>query len=450
MDATTQAVAHYAAGTRFEDVATDAVQECKRRLIDSIACAAAAVREPLCQRLASFAGHYSGTPAARLWFGEGATSLEMAAFVNGTLVRYQDYSDTFLGTSAGHPSDMIPALVAMAEGYGKNGAALLVAIMVAYEIYCSLADATSLQTSGLDQATAAAVGTAAGIANLLELSEEQAGNAISLALTPNLSLNNVRCGQLSDWKGCAGPNGARNGTFAALLAREGVTGPTAVVEGDGGLFAVTGPFLWRPGAGEKPLICQTHLKFHPVCYHSQSAVDAALALKKVMDGTAIADVRVETYEEAVKATGGDRSRWRPTTRETADHSTPFAVAVTLMDGGLTTRSYSDARMRDPATLALMDRITVTANAEMTLAYPASAQTRIAVATEDGRSHAHLQQYPKGNARNPLSDSELADKFEELYQPLSMGWTVGQALDALWSVDCMERVSRLVDLMRPKS
>ena len=56
---------------------------------------------------------------------------------------------------------------------------------------------------------------------------------------------------------------ARNGTFAALLAREGVIGPTAVVEGDAGLFAVTGPFRWRPGAGEKPLICQTHLKFHP-------------------------------------------------------------------------------------------------------------------------------------------------------------------------------------------
>jgi 2-methylcitrate dehydratase len=152
----------------------------------------------------------------------------------------------------------------------------------------------------------------------------------------------------------------------------------------------------------------------------------------------------------VKGTGGDRSRWRPTTRETADHSTPFAVAVTLMDGELTTRSYSDARMRDLATLALMDRIKVTANAEMTRAYPATAQTRIAVATEDGISHAHLQRHPKGNTGNPLSDSELADKFERLYGPLSMGCTVGEALDALWSVDRMEQASRLVDLVRRKS
>src|SRR4029079_6806866 len=118
----------------------------------------------------------------------------------------------------------------------------------------------------------------------------------------------------------------------------------------------------------------------PVCYHSQSAVDAALALKKMFGGTAISEVRVETYEVAVKGTGGDSSRWRPTTRETADHSTPFAVAVTLMDGELTTRSYSDERMRDAATLALMDRIEVTADPEMTHAYPASAQTRIAVVT----------------------------------------------------------------------
>src|SRR5690606_26185820 len=106
------------------------------------------------------------------------------------------------------------------------------------------------------------VGAAAGTARLLELSEDQTVQALSLALVANVHLYNVRCGQLSDWKGCAGPNGARNGIFATLLAREGMTGPSAPIEGQGGFQKVVGVFDWQPGSSDLPLITRTHLKFH--------------------------------------------------------------------------------------------------------------------------------------------------------------------------------------------
>src|SRR6478735_7029452 len=101
MDATTRRLARYAFGTDFSRLPGEAIHECRRRLVDSIACAAAASPEPFCGRVRTLAGRYSGSPSARLWGTGERTSVEMAAFANGTMLRYLDYSDTYLGKSAG-------------------------------------------------------------------------------------------------------------------------------------------------------------------------------------------------------------------------------------------------------------------------------------------------------------------------------------------------------------
>jgi 2-methylcitrate dehydratase len=402
MDATTRRLARQALATDFGRLPPQAVHETKRRLIDSVACAAAAYPEPFCGRIRAFAGRYAGTPDARIWGSGERSSVEMAGFANGTMLRYLDYSDTWLGKTAGHPSDMIGALVGVAEAYQADGAALLTAIVVAYELYCGLCDSVALQARGIDQSTAAAVGAAAGAARLLGLDEERLANALALGLAPNLHLYIVRSGALSDWKGCAGPNGARNGVFAALLAREGFTGPTAVVEGKGGLADVLGAFDWQPPR-EIPRIVDTHLKFHPVCYHGQSAIDAALALRGKLPLEAIATIEVETYEAAFRAMGSDPQRWAPETRETADHSLPYTIAVARREGRLGSEAYAQERLGDAETKRLMDRIRVAASTAMTAAFPARAQTRVTLRGTDGSVHSHLQDHPKGHAANPLSE-----------------------------------------------
>ena len=434
MDDTTRRLARFVLDSDFERLPPEAVHECKRRLIDSAACAAGAYPAPFCAGIRRFAGRYSGMPAARVWGSGAATSMEMAAFANGTMLRYLDYNDTYLGESAGHPSDMIAALVAVAEGHAANGAALVAAIVAAYEIYCGLCDSVALAPRGLDQATCAAVGTAAGAGRLLGLDEEQLANALSLALSANLSLYNVRCGVLSGWKGCAGPNGARNGIFAALLAQDGVTGPTAVVEGKGGLFVVVQPFEWQAGAGRLPLITGTHLKFHPVCYHGQSAIDAALMLRAAVPLQEIAEIQVATYEAAFRAMASDPQRWAPTTRETADHSLPYTIAVALQEGRLTSDAYADERLTDSATKRLMDKTRVSSSEAMTRAFPARAQTRITIRTAGGAEHSHLQDYPKGHTENPLSDAELEEKFVRLFSAWGDAARAQRTLELLWSVD----------------
>src|SRR5690606_12983378 len=145
----------------------------------------------------------------------------------------------------------------------------------------------------------------------------------------NMSMGQARRGPLSSWKGCAGANAARNAVFAAMLARDGFTGPAAIFEGEGGLFEIVGRFdreLPRPGR----MIGRTHIKTLPVCYHGQSAVLLALDMRNRLPAERIREIRVEAYRTAVDMMGKDPSRWAPTTHETADHSLPYTVAIAFL------------------------------------------------------------------------------------------------------------------------
>jgi 2-methylcitrate dehydratase len=444
-DPTIERLVRYVSSAGITRLPASAVHEARRRLIDSIACAAAAYPEAFCVRLRGIARNYSGVPAGRIWGSGESTSIEMAAFVNGTMLRYFDSNDTYLGKAAGHPSDMIGALIALADAFACSGAALLTSIVVAYQVYCGLCEAVALQARGVDQSTCAAVGTAAGAGYLLGIGQEHLANALSLALGPNINLYNVRCGSLSDWKGCAGPNGARNGVFAALLAKEGVTGPTAIVEGKGGLAELVGKFDWEIGEGTPPLITRTHLKFHPVCYHGQSALDAAIALRDQISIDDIAEIQVETYDAAVRAMAGDPQRWAPANRETADHSLPYTIAVALLEGRLTSDAYAKQRLGDLRTKRLMDKVKVSSSAQMSAQFPAQAQTRISVVHANGEVRSHLQENPRGNAANPLSDRELESKFIELYAPWGGEQRAQRVLELLWSSDRVANVATIVDV-----
>ena len=446
MDATTSKLARFAASARYEHLSASVVHDCRRRLIDSLACAAGAAGEPYCETIRSVARSHSATPPARLWGSGERTSMEMAAFANGTQLRYLDFSDTFLGKSAGHPSDMIGALVAVAEAYRCDWAALATSIAVAYEVYCGLCDAVAMQSKGVDQATAAAVGSAAGVGSLLGFDEIRMGHALALALAPNVHLYNVRSGTLSDWKGSAGPNAARSGVFAAQLAQKGVTGPSAVIEGPGGLQTLVGAFDWQVGGQGQWLISRTHLKFHPVCYHGQSAVDAALALRGSIAVDDIDTIEIATYDAAVRAMGNDPSRWAPTTRETADHSLPYTVAVALLEGRLSSDAYAADHLSDPRTRALMAHVRVAADADLSAAFPTRAGARLTLRAHDGRVCTRLQDVPRGHAANPLTDDELGQKFISLYRPWGDAGRAQRVLDRLWTFGPTEPVATIVDLL----
>lgn len=443
MDATTEQLVDFAQRASYARLSGDTVHECKRRVIDTLGCAIGASREPLSLKARAVAERIRADPAASVW-GSGATSSpEAAAFANGVMLRLEDISDTYLGKARGHPSDVIAGVLAVAESVHAGGAATINAIVLAYDVYCSLCDAIDWNARGWDQPVYAVVGTVAGAGKLLGLSREQMADAIALAIVPNMAMTQTRRGPLSSWKGCAGANAARNGVFAALLARDGFTGPTAVFEGEGGLFDVVGRFDWALPADDAHCIAHTHIKSLPVCYHGQSAVLLALEMRKRLDARAIVRVEIEAYRTAVDMMGNDPSRWAPRTHETADHSLPYTVAIALLDGAVTADSFAPERFVDPAVVDLMRRTDVREDPLLSAGYPEGAPSRLTVTTTSGAVLTAERRYPDGHARRPLADGEVEAKFRRMFARHGRSAQGEQALERLWRLEGIADVGREV-------
>jgi 2-methylcitrate dehydratase len=405
----------FAERARYEALPPEIVRACKVRLIDTFASALGAWEEPLSAAARKVAARTPGVEGeeASVWGSAMRTTPVAAAFTNGVMVRLLDISDTYMGRSRGHPSDMTSGLVAVAEAARADGQALIAANVLAYDVYCSFCETVDFNSRGWDQPAYNALGCVLGAGKLLGLTRSQMGNAVSLALAPNLGLAQARRGVLSSWKGCAGPNASRNAVFAAYLAQEGFTGPTAVFEGDGGLWQATGARPEWVLPEDRHLIGETHIKGLPICYHGQSSAWAALELRERIDPAQIAGIEIDTYKAAVMMMGADPSRWAPDTHETADHSLPYCISIALLDGRITGESFNHARLHDPVVGRLMSKVKVREDERLSAGYPEGAPGRVAVRMASGETHALEVRYPKGHAKSPMSEADVERKFRDM-------------------------------------
>ncbi|HUK56651.1 MAG TPA: MmgE/PrpD family protein [Nitrospiria bacterium] len=441
-------LAAFAHGLSFDDLPRNVVHEVKRRVIDSIGCAIGAFDSEPCRIARTVARLVTSRYPATLIGTAHASAPDLAAFANGTMIRYLDYNDTYLSKEPAHPSDNIAAALAVAEAEGAGGKALIASIVVGYEIQCRLCDAAALRTRGWDHVTYGPLSTALVAAKLMGLPQASMVHALGLAGVPNIALRQTRVGDLSMWKGCAFANAARNGVFAAWLAKQGMTGPAPLFEGEKGFFRqVTGPFDLPPLAekGRPFKIMDTYIKFYPAEYHAQSAIEAALLLRPNFALKDIRTIAVKTFDVAVEIIGKDPEKWRPRNRETADHSLPYLVAVALMDGRVGLDQFTEARIADRRLQALIQKVAVTADPAFDRAYPEAMPNQVQVKTVDGRSHALKVTYPKGHPKRPLTDSELEAKFSSLAEPRLSKKQIRRLLDRLWKLDALEKMDDLLSL-----
>lgn len=450
MDKTTRMLAQYVSSLTFDEFSASAQHQTKRRLIDAIGCGIGGYSSEPAGIARAMAAEQSGQPSARI-LGSGArTSMEMAAFANTVMVRYLDCNDTYVSKGSGHPSDMIPACLAVADARSASGRDTLLAIAAAYEVFTALADVVGLRDLGWDQGVFVVLGSAAGAAKLLGLTSGQTADALAIAITSSIPTRQTRAGELSMWKGCATAAAVRAGVFSALLAHKGMTGPTAAFEGKHGLWEqVTGPFELRAlgGAGVQFGIERTNLKVFPSEYHSQAPLWLALDLRAKVRVEDIAAIDVETYYTAYSEIGSEPEKWEPKTRETADHSLPYLLAVGLTDGRINAASFSDERIHDPAVRSLMQRIRVSENKEFTSEFPAKLVTRIEVTTRSGQKLVETASYPKGHAKNPLNDADLESKFAGLTQDMLPPPRRDALMSALWDIDQAQDIGNIIDLTR---
>ena len=450
MDKTTRTLASYVANLSFESLTPGALRETKRRLIDAIGCGIGGYASEPVTIARKLAADVSGRPVAHLLGSGEETSMDMAAFANTVMVRYLDCNDTYVSKGSGHPSDMMGACLAVADAYRSSGTETLLAIAASYEVFTALADVVCLRDRGWDQGVFVVLGAAAGAAKLMGLTSDETAHALAIAVTANIPTRQTRAGELSMWKGCATAAAARDGVFAALLAAKGMTGPAAAFEGKHGVWEqVTGPFEIGALGGEgTPFgIERTNLKFFPSEYHSQAPLWIALELRNKLRVQDIETIDVETYYTAYSEIGSEPEKWDPKTRETADHSVPYLLALGLIDGAISAESFSDARIRDPAVRALMQRIRVSENKAFTAEYPSKLVTRIEVTMRGGERHAETAAYPKGHARNPMSDADVEAKFAGLVRDSLEPEASNALVKALWDIDLAKDVSTLLSRVR---
>jgi 2-methylcitrate dehydratase len=348
-----------------------------------------------------------------------------------------------------HPSDNLAPVLVVGEIVGASGRELITATVLAYEIQCRLCDAASLRKHGWDHVVYGALSATLAACRLLRLDAVRTAHAVGLAGVCNVALRQTRSGELSMWKGCAFANAARNGVFAALLAAEGMTGPAPIFEGELGIMKLlTGPFELVPlGGKDQPfMITQTHIKFWPAEYHSQSAIDAALQLRPTVgDIRKVASVDIHTFDAAVDIIGKDPEKWRPKTRETADHSLPYCTAVALADGEVTLAQFDVKRFTDPTLLELVAKIKLHRDASANRRYPAGIPNRLTITLKDGRQLVREVEFPRGHARNPMTDAEVERKFRALVEPRYGPERAQRALQVCWQLEAMKSAGDLIHL-----
>ena len=433
----------YAHGLQFSDFPKDVIHEVKRRVIDSFGCAIGAFDAEPCRIARKIANSVNVSKGATVLGTSNKTLPDLATFANGAMIRYLDCNDTYLSKEPAHPSDNIAAALAVAETENASGRDLITAIVLAYEVQCRLCDTASLRSRGWDHVTYGAFSTALSSAKLMKLSKESMKHALGLAGVANIALRQTRVGELSMWKGCAFANAARNGVFAALLAREGMTGPAPIFEGEKGFMKiVSGQFeLQKFGSDKIPLkILETYIKHFPVEYHAQSAVEAALYLRSELQKkegknfiSSIKSVEIQSFDAAIEIIGSGRERWNPQTRETADHSLPYCVAAALMDGTITMDSFSIKRIKDKKLHRFLQNVTVTEDKQFSKNYPEKMSNRIIIHASH-RKYVKQVDYPRGHPKNYMTDKELEEKFRSLAMRKLGEAKAEKVLDSLWSLE----------------
>jgi len=280
------------------------------------------------------------------------------------------------------------------------------------------------------------------------------GHAISLSVAPNLPLGVTRTGELSMWKGCATASATRAGVFSALLAEQGMTGPDEPFEGRRGLWeqAVGDPVALEAfGGGDEPFrILDTIFKSYPSQIHTQGPIGLALELcPQISPGPQISPDDIDTiliraYKGAVSDSGTEPEKWDPKTRETADHSIPYLVAVALQDGEITPATFTPQRIQDPALRTLINKMTIQEEADFTQKYPGEYNCSIEITGRSGQRLAAHTAFPKGNRFNPLTDSEVEAKFRNLASQELGESQCDRTLELAWSLDKLARLDDLFD------
>jgi 2-methylcitrate dehydratase len=412
-------LAEFVCDTRYEQLSEEAREQLKLRVLDSLGCALGALGADVPEMVRAQVQELGGRPLATLIGAGERTAPDRAALYNGALVRYLDFNDSFLSPGETcHPSDNLAPVLAAAEYASADGRTLLCALAVAYQVQIRLSEQAPVRAKGFDHTVQGAYGAAAGVARALALDPRQTANAVAIAGTSLNALRVTRTGALSHWKGLAYPATAFGATHAAFLAKHGITGPREVFEGNKGFSdAIAGPFELDFPAEDLEAVTRTILKKFNAEIHSQSAIEALLELRSEhrLRPAEVEAIELDTFQVAYDIIGGgeEGSKHEVSTKEEADHSLPYLLAVALLDGQVLPEQYLPDRIVADDVQELLGRIEVRPDEGLSERFPERHSARVRVRLRDGRVLEREQHDYEGFTTRPMSPETVAAKFDRL-------------------------------------
>jgi 2-methylcitrate dehydratase len=419
-----QRISEFAVNLKYDDLPAEVITQVKRFLYDSIGCAYGGYHTKDVNILRDIYKDMGGKEEATLIaFGDKIPAVN-AALVNSLMIRALDFNDIYWKEDPSHPSDLIPAALNAGEMVDASMKEVIVAIVLAYEFEQRLCEFAKpgVRERKWHHATLTQFVSPIVAGKLLGLTVDQMTNAIGINGSHNHTIGCPTAGRLTMMKNTVDPMAVQSGVFAALLARKGYSGTTAIFEGKEGLMDVYGP-NWDPqrmtgGLGERYKILECSMKAFPTEALTHTHITAAL---KVITGN---DINYDDIEQVTVTTIAracdilfDTQKYRPESRETADHSLPYCLAAAIVDRQITTKTFSEEKLKDPRIWEVIDKIKGEASVEFEKMFPAKQPSKVVVKTKDDREFSEYLEYPKGDPREPMTTDDLTAKFNALSGPL---------------------------------
>jgi len=463
VDEVAQGLAAFVCGLPREmDEATE--RAARLVLLDSFAVALGALSHPAAEAGRRYAALFPAAEGALVWGTTLRVSPEIATLVNGVPLRGYDYNDLYIGKGGGgHPSDIVPGVIAMAEWGAKSGREVLQALVVGYEVALHLFDTVAISKSAWDYVNITGIAGTCAIGALMGLTQDQLAEALSITVTPHAASHEVesselnRRGDLTMWKRFNGSDAVRQSVYACLLASVGVEGAVRAFTGKCGFMnsvntdpGATAKVLERLALRDAPKrIAQTTFKRWPVGSRAQSAIQATLeARAKIASPLMVDKLKVFTqegvYEHLVRSR---KDPWHPFSRETADHSLPYVVTATLLDGKVRPESFDLPRVNDPALRRFLeDRVTVEVEPALDNATPGEFLSRVEFLLKSGAVVKGEARPAPGHPKQPFTEEEMVAKLEENAGALLGKSGTANLVGAVQSLSEAKRVTDLVSCL----
>ena len=431
----TRVLARYGVASRYEQLPAPVVHEARRAILNWAGCAIGASAHETVENAWNAMRPFAGAVQATLLGRRERTDILNAALVNGISSHVLDFDDTHPETLV-HPSGPVAsALFALAEHRGASGADLVNAFVTGVEVECRVARAvlpSHYDVGWHITATAGVFGAAAASARLLGLDEERTVWALGLAATQAAGLREM-FGSMA--KSLHPGRAAQNGLAAALFAQAGLTSSETAIEGRRGFANVLsttvdlakcveglGVRYELLGNTYKPFACG--LVIHPV-------IDGCIRLRAA--GLRPQDVQridLRVHPLVLELTGKAAPRSGLEGKFSVFHS----AAVALIDGDGGEAQYADARVRDPAVVALRGK--VRAEVDPTMAMEAA---RLTVTLGDGTQRSALVDHCIGSRKQPMTDAQLEQKFSDQCEPVLGAGRVALALACLRRIESLDQM-----------